>query len=151
MGSMSVSSCKCCMFVSCVHPVAVLNAEFCMTYSLLMLVEDAYERGILQSWSHNCLIGSHECLILFTPSSFLMLHIHVSTCVVEALHGSHVFCLSSHVRWRCAGAQRENTKRILLLFSYGNIICRHLQQKILSGLYNLMDIHFITFWKYLIV
>ena len=25
MGSMSVSSCRCCMFVSCVHPVAVLN------------------------------------------------------------------------------------------------------------------------------
>ena len=46
---------------------------------------------------------------------------------VEALHGSHVFCLSSHVRWRCVRAQRENTKRILLLFSYGNIICRHLQ------------------------
>ena len=32
-----VSSCKCCMFVSCVHPVAVLNAAFCMTCSLLML------------------------------------------------------------------------------------------------------------------
>ena len=30
-----------CMFVSCVHPVAVLNDAFCMTYSLLMLVEDA--------------------------------------------------------------------------------------------------------------
>ena len=29
------------MFVSCVHPVAVLNAAFCMTCSLLMLVEDA--------------------------------------------------------------------------------------------------------------
>ena len=41
MGSMSVSSCKCCMFLSCVHPVAVLNAAFCMTCSLLMLVEDA--------------------------------------------------------------------------------------------------------------
>ena len=27
------------MFVSCVHPVAVLNAAFCMTCSLLMLVE----------------------------------------------------------------------------------------------------------------
>ena len=38
---MSVSSCICCMFVSCVHPVAVLNAAFCMTCSLLMLVEDA--------------------------------------------------------------------------------------------------------------
>ena len=41
MRSMSVSSCSCCMFVSCVHPVAVLNAAFCMTCSLLMLVEDA--------------------------------------------------------------------------------------------------------------
>ena len=29
------------MFVSCVHPVAVLNATFCMTCSLLMLLEDA--------------------------------------------------------------------------------------------------------------
>ena len=41
MGSVSVSSCRCCMFVSCAHPVAVLNAAFCMTCSLLMLVEDA--------------------------------------------------------------------------------------------------------------
>ena len=41
MGSVSVSSCICCIFVSCVHPVAVLNAAFCMTCSLLMLVEDA--------------------------------------------------------------------------------------------------------------
>ena len=40
MGSMSVSSCRCCLFVSCVHHVAVLNAAFCMTFSLLMLVED---------------------------------------------------------------------------------------------------------------
>ena len=41
MGSVSVSSCRCCMFVSCVHPVAVLNAAFCMTCRLLMLVNDA--------------------------------------------------------------------------------------------------------------
>ena len=41
MGSMSLSSCRCCMFVSCVHPVAVFNAAFCMTCSLLILVEDA--------------------------------------------------------------------------------------------------------------
>ena len=41
MGSMSVSSCRCVMIVSCVHPVAVLNAAFCMTCSLLMRVEDA--------------------------------------------------------------------------------------------------------------
>ena len=41
MGSMSISSCRCCMFVSCVHHVEGLNSEFCMTCSLLMLVEDA--------------------------------------------------------------------------------------------------------------
>ena len=40
MGSVSVSSCRCCMCVSCVHPVAVLNTAFCMTCSLLMLAED---------------------------------------------------------------------------------------------------------------
>ena len=43
MGSVSVSSCICCMLVSCVHYVAVLNAVFCMTCSLLRLVDD--ERG----------------------------------------------------------------------------------------------------------
>ena len=31
MGSVSVSSCRC-MFVSCVHPVAVVKAAFCMTF-----------------------------------------------------------------------------------------------------------------------
>ena len=41
MGGMSVSSCICCMFVSCVHPVEVVNAALCMTCRLLMLVEDA--------------------------------------------------------------------------------------------------------------
>ena len=28
----------------------------------------AYGKGILQSRSHDCLIGSHECLLLFTQS-----------------------------------------------------------------------------------
>ena len=40
MGSVSVSLCRCCKIVSCVYHVAVLNAAFCMTCSLLMLVED---------------------------------------------------------------------------------------------------------------
>ena len=48
-------SCRCCMFVTCVRPLAVLNGAFCMTCSLLMLVEDAGR-------------GTHECLLLFTPS-----------------------------------------------------------------------------------
>ena len=41
MGRMLVLSCRCCMFVSCVHPVQALRAAFCMTCSLLMLVGDA--------------------------------------------------------------------------------------------------------------
>ena len=65
-GKYKCSACRCCMFVSCVHPVEVLNAACCMTYILLMLVEDA--RGILQSRFHDCVIGSHKCLLLFTPS-----------------------------------------------------------------------------------
>ena len=39
MGSVSVSSRR--WFVYCMHPVAVLNAAFCMTCSLSMLVKDA--------------------------------------------------------------------------------------------------------------
>ena len=52
MGRVSVSSCRCYMLVSCVHPVAVLNAAFCMTCSLLMFedaigdhTEEAYSRA----------------------------------------------------------------------------------------------------------
>ena len=51
MGSVSVSSCRCCRFVSCVHPVAVLNAAFCMTCSLLMLFEDARVKVVLFRFS----------------------------------------------------------------------------------------------------
>ena len=53
---MSVLSCRCCMFVSCVHPVAVLNAAFCMTCSLLMLVEDARGDHMEEAYSRAGLI-----------------------------------------------------------------------------------------------
>ena len=56
MGSVSVSSCRCCMFVSCVHPMAVLNAAFCMTCSLLMLVEDAIGDHTEEAYSRAGLI-----------------------------------------------------------------------------------------------
>ena len=47
MGSMSVSSCRWCIFLFYVHPVAIHNAAFCMTFRLFMLVKDA--RDVLQS------------------------------------------------------------------------------------------------------
>ena len=56
MGSVSVSSCRCCMFVSCVHPVAVINAALCMTCSLLMLVEDARGDHMEEAYSRAGLI-----------------------------------------------------------------------------------------------
>ena len=55
--SVSVSSCRC-MFVSCVHPVAVLNAAFCMTCSLLMLVEDARGDHMEEAYSSAGLISA---------------------------------------------------------------------------------------------
>ena len=56
IGSVSLSSYRCCMFVSCVHPVAVLNAAFCMTYSLLMLDEDAISDHTEEAYSRAGLI-----------------------------------------------------------------------------------------------
>ena len=56
MGSVSVSSCRYCMFVSCVNPVAVLNAAFCMTCRLLMLVEEAIGDHTEETYSRAGLI-----------------------------------------------------------------------------------------------
>ena len=39
MGSVCISSCRC-VFVSVVHPVAILSAVFCVICSLLMFVSD---------------------------------------------------------------------------------------------------------------
>ena len=51
MGSVNVSSCRCCMFVSCVHPVAVLNAAFDLQFvnAGRGCNRRPYRRGILQS------------------------------------------------------------------------------------------------------
>ena len=58
MGSVSVSSCRCCMFVSCVQPVAGLNAAYCMTCSLLMLVEDGIGDHTEEAYSRAGLIAA---------------------------------------------------------------------------------------------
>ena len=55
------------MFVSCVHPVAVLN-DLQFVNAGRGYNRRPYRRGILQNRYHNCFIGSNECLLLFTPS-----------------------------------------------------------------------------------
>ena len=56
MGSVSVLSCRCCMFVSCVYFVAVPNAVFCMACSLLKQVEDAIGDHTEEAYSRAGLI-----------------------------------------------------------------------------------------------
>ena len=72
IGSVSVSSCRCCVVVSFMHHVAVLNAEFCMTLPFVNVDQGCkrrpYGRNILQFRYHDGLVGSPECLLLFTPS-----------------------------------------------------------------------------------
>ena len=67
MGSVSVLSCRCCMFVSCVHPVAVLNAAFFMICSLLMLVEDAIGDHTEEAYSKH---SPKPEMIVHDPVSF---------------------------------------------------------------------------------
>ena len=54
LGSVSVSSCRCCMFVSCERPVTVLSAAFCITCNLL--VEDAKGDHMEEAYSRNALM-----------------------------------------------------------------------------------------------
>ena len=48
MGSVCVSSCRCCVFV---HPVAILSAVFCVICSLLMCVSDAIGDHMVEAYS----------------------------------------------------------------------------------------------------
>ena len=69
MGSVSVSACRCWMFVSCMHHVAVLNAAFCMSCSLLVLVEDAKGNHMEEAYTRAGLITA------------LYVAMHVSSCL----------------------------------------------------------------------
>ena len=56
MGSVSVSPCRCCMLVSCVHPVAVLNAAFCKLFCLDLI------RGCFVLSRQKLYVGMVECI-----------------------------------------------------------------------------------------
>ena len=94
MGSVSVLSCRCCMFVSYVHPVAVLNAAFCMTCSLLMLVEDAIGDNTEEAYSRAGLITA---LYVTMSVSFCLPH-PVSVSVFMIYRG---LCACTEMVWMC--------------------------------------------------
>ena len=94
MGSVSVSSCRCCMFVSCVHPVAVLNAAFSMTCNFLMLVEDAIGDHTEEAYSRAGLINA------------LYVAMSVSLCIphpvsVSAFMICRGVCACTEMLWMC--------------------------------------------------
>ena len=73
MGNLSVPSCKCCMFVSCVHIVAVGNVAFSITCSLLLLVDDARGDHMEETYSRT---GLMSCIaVTLAPSHSLSIHI----------------------------------------------------------------------------
>ena len=51
MRRVCVSSCRWCVFVSVVHPVAILSAVFCAICSLLMFVSDASGDHMVETYS----------------------------------------------------------------------------------------------------
>ena len=82
------------MFVSCVHPVAVLNDAFCMTCSLLMLVEDA--RG--DHTEEACFrAGLITALYVATSVSFCLPH----PVAVSAFMICRGLCACTEMLWMC--------------------------------------------------
>ena len=51
MGSVCVSSCRCCVLVSVMHPVVILSMVFCVICSLLMFVSDASVDHMVETYS----------------------------------------------------------------------------------------------------
>ena len=51
MGRVCVSSCRCCVFVYVVHPVALLSAVFCVICSFLVFVSDAGGDHMVEMYS----------------------------------------------------------------------------------------------------
>ena len=80
IGRVCVSSCRCCVFVFVVHPVAILSAVFCVICSLLMFVSDAS--------------GDHMVETYLSMGLLMALYVarNVSFCFHHA-HFPHRFCV----------------------------------------------------------
>ena len=67
-GAVCASVWEVCVFC---HADVVCVSLVCILWQFSMLVDDArgdHGRGILQIWFHDCIVGSHECHLLLTPS-----------------------------------------------------------------------------------
>ena len=64
MGSVCILSCRC-VFVSIVHPVAILSAVFCVMRSLFPFVSDATGDHMVETYLSMCLV-----MALYVRGSF---------------------------------------------------------------------------------
>ena len=83
MGRVCVSSYRCCVFVSVVHPVAILSAVFFVICSLLMFVSDASGDHMVETYSS---MGLVMALYVAMIVSFCFPHVvdvsALSICIV---------------------------------------------------------------------
>ena len=79
MGRVCVSSYRCCVFVSVVHPVAILSAVFCVICSFLMCVSDASGDHMVETYSS---IGFVMALYVAMVISFCFPHVVDFHCLV---------------------------------------------------------------------
>ena len=83
MGSVCVSSCRCCVFVSVVHPVAILSAVFCVICRLLMFASYAIGDHMVETYSS---MGLVMALYVAMIVSFCFSHVvgvsALSICIV---------------------------------------------------------------------
>ena len=72
---MCVLSCRCCVLVSVVHPVAILSAVFCVICSLLMFVSDASGDHMVETYSNMSLVVALYVAIIVSFSSPLVVDV----------------------------------------------------------------------------
>ena len=95
IGSVDVSACRCCMFVSCVHPVIVLSAVFCTICSLLVLVCEMIGDHIVFPYSS---IGSVIVLCVTRSVSLVFSQCVVVSCL-RMLIVCFAFCVVFVMCW----------------------------------------------------
>ena len=70
MGSVYVSSFRCCVFVSVVHPIAILSVVLCVICSMFMSVSDAsgdHGGNVHLYGSFYRFVCDENCFFLFPP------------------------------------------------------------------------------------
>ena len=83
MGRVCVSSCRCCVFVSIIHPVDILNVVFCIICSLLMFASDASGDHMVETYSSMGLVMAlYVAMIVFFCLPHVVDMSALSICIV---------------------------------------------------------------------